>query len=195
MDPPELDYRALLYVKYYMKHPDEKFLNWEIEQILEPGMPLETKCPKIDFKEDKNGKVKPDKLQVVGVEGLKAFQPVGDRQALMEYTEKINKLESEIDEADEKGEEAPKKELIKDRDFIEQQRNEIIQKGKYKGFEDQDTKRINEKIRGSMDELLRNLKGFKERGAQEFADHLEKSFKPSYSSHSRKWYSPSSPIE
>jgi len=195
MKLPELEYKGLMYVQYYMKHPDDKLFNWEIEKNLEPGMPVETKRPNIDFKEDKDGKMKPDGLQVVGVEGLKGFQPIGDRQTLKEYTEEKNKLDSEIEETGKKGEEALKKELIKRRDFIEEQINEIIQKGKYKGFEDQDTKRINGTIRGSMDELLKNLKRFTGPGIQEFVDHLEKSFKPSYSSHARKWYLPSSPIK
>jgi hypothetical protein len=195
MKLPELEYKGLMYIQYYMKHPNDKLYNWEIEKNLEPGMPVETQRPNIDFREDKDGKMKPDGFQVVGVEGLKSFQPIGDRQTLNEYVEKKNKLDSEIEEAGEKGEEALKIELVKERDFIEEQISEIVQKGKYKGFEDQDTKRINGKIRGSMDELLRNLKSLKEAETQEFADHLEKSFKPSYSSHARKWYSPSSSIK
>jgi hypothetical protein len=211
MELPELDYKGLMYVQYYMKHPDDKLFNHEIAQDLEPGMPVETKRLDIDYKEDEKGEMKyPDGYQVGGIDAVNTFQPVGDRKTLKQCLEEIVRLDSEIEkEKDPVGQ----KELIEKREFYQKQKDDIIvpQKGKrkglenlkseefqnvrFKGFEDQETKKIDERIRASMDELLRNLKGIKGPGTQEFADHLEKSLKPSYSSHSRKWYSPSSSIK
>jgi len=210
MKLPELEYKGLMYVQYYMKHPDDKLFNHEIAQVLEPGMPVETKRPNIDYKEDKNGEMKLDGYQVGGIDTVDTFQPVGDRKAFKQWLKEKVRLDSEIEKEDDP---IVKKGLIEKREFYQKQIDEVIvpQKGKrkeledlkpeefqnvrFKGFEDQETKKIDERIRASMDELLKNLKGIKGPGTQEFADHLDKSFQPSYSSHKRKWYSPSSPIK